>query len=247
MPGTALGAVPLATALSLWSGLPSVFVRVDAAKDHGTSKSIEGVLNTGDRVLLVEDVVTTGGASLTAVDLLVAAGATVAQVVAVVDREQGGREKFVERRGAVRGAVHRHELGLGGNSMSNDLRKLGVITPVRRRRAALEGVLRGHVRPDLEFEDDTSAVMKMENLLLNLVVRGSAPELIEPAPVAASGAGSKLMFTIWVDDVDALAADLTARGLALLNGPIDRPWGVRTVAFADPDGHAWELAQQIGG
>ena len=72
-------------------------VRVDAAKDHGTAKSIEGVLNTGDRVLLVEDVVTTGGASLTAVDLLQNAGATVAQVVAVVDREQGGRERFEER------------------------------------------------------------------------------------------------------------------------------------------------------
>ena len=129
--------------------------------------------------------------------------------------------------------------------MSNDLRTLGVISlfvdDVPRSKAFYADMF----GLALEFEDDTSAVMKMENLLLNLVVRGSAPELIEPAPVAAAGAGSPLMFTIWVDDVDALAADLTARGLALLNGPMDRPWGVRTVAFADPDGHAWELAQQI--
>jgi orotate phosphoribosyltransferase len=114
--GTALGAVPLATALSLWSGLPSVFVRVDAAKDHGTSKSIEGVLNTGDRVLLVEDVVTTGGASLTAVDLLVAAGATVVQVVAVVDREQGGREKFAAQGTPFAALFTATELGLGEGS-----------------------------------------------------------------------------------------------------------------------------------
>ena len=58
-------------------GLAVLFVRVDAAQGHGTSKSIEGLLNTGDRVLLVEDVVTTGGASLTAVELLRAAGARV--------------------------------------------------------------------------------------------------------------------------------------------------------------------------
>jgi len=92
--GTALGAVPLATALSLRTGLPAIFVRVDAAKDHGTSKSIEGELDAGDRVALVEDVVTTGGASLTAVELLRAAGADVAGVIAVVDRQQGGRDMF---------------------------------------------------------------------------------------------------------------------------------------------------------
>lgn len=94
--GTALGAVPLATAVSLETGLPCVFVRVDAAKDHGTSKSIEGKLEARDRVALIEDVVTTGGASLTAVELLQNAGAEVAGVLAVVDREQGGRERFAE-------------------------------------------------------------------------------------------------------------------------------------------------------
>jgi orotate phosphoribosyltransferase len=94
--GTALGAVPLATALSLQTGLPSLFVRVDAAHSYGTGKSVEGVLETGDRVLLVEDVVTTGGASVTAVELLQAAGATVLAVVAVVDREQGGGQRFAD-------------------------------------------------------------------------------------------------------------------------------------------------------
>src|SRR6476620_3077260 len=121
--------------------------------------------------------------------------------------------------------------------MTSLLQKLGVITlfvdDVPRAKAFYTEMF----GLTIEFEDATSAVMKMENLLLNLVVRNSAPELIEPAPVAAPGAGSELMFTIWVDDVDALTAELTSRGLALLNGPLDRPWGVRTVAFADPDGH----------
>jgi catechol 2,3-dioxygenase-like lactoylglutathione lyase family enzyme len=49
-----------------------------------------------------------------------------------------------------------------------------------------------------------------------------------------------------VEDVDGACTELAARGVRLLNGPIDRPWGVRTAAFADPDDHVWELAQQLG-
>src|SRR5919204_3666367 len=59
--GTVLGAVPLVTAVSLASGVPSLIVRT-AAKDYGTARRIEGTLEPGDRVVLVEDVVTTGGA-----------------------------------------------------------------------------------------------------------------------------------------------------------------------------------------
>jgi len=111
--GTALGAVPLATALSLRTGIPAVFVRVDAAKDHGTSKAVEGALNAGERVALVEDVVTTGGASVTAVELLQEAGAEVAVVLAVVDREQGGRERFAETGIQFAALFSVTELGIG--------------------------------------------------------------------------------------------------------------------------------------
>jgi uncharacterized glyoxalase superfamily protein PhnB len=48
-----------------------------------------------------------------------------------------------------------------------------------------------------------------------------------------------------VDDADAVCADLKQRGVTLLNGPMDRSWGVRTAAFADPGGHIWEIAQQL--
>jgi uncharacterized glyoxalase superfamily protein PhnB len=48
-----------------------------------------------------------------------------------------------------------------------------------------------------------------------------------------------------VDDTDAACERLRSRGVELLNGPIDRPWGLRTAAFADPDGHIWEIASKI--
>ena len=55
-------------------------------------------------------------------------------------------------------------------------------------------------------------------------------------------AGARLQFTIQVDDVDAMCAELTERGVELLNGPMDRPWGIRTASFRDPGGHIWEIA-----
>jgi orotate phosphoribosyltransferase len=87
--GTVLGAVPLATALSLRTGIPAVFVRSDA-KAYGTAKAVEGELVEGEQVLLVEDVVTTAGAALEALAALRAAGAIVDRAVAVIDREDGG-------------------------------------------------------------------------------------------------------------------------------------------------------------
>jgi uncharacterized glyoxalase superfamily protein PhnB len=52
--------------------------------------------------------------------------------------------------------------------------------------------------------------------------------------------------TLDVDDVDATLAELAARGVELLNGPLDREWGIRTASFRDPGGHGWEIAQRLG-
>jgi catechol 2,3-dioxygenase-like lactoylglutathione lyase family enzyme len=93
------------------------------------------------------------------------------------------------------------------------------------------------------FEDGGSAVFRFGDTLVNLLVSSAAPELIEPQAVAPQEAGSRAMLTIPVDDVDATCTELMSRGVELLNGPIDRPWGVRTAAFADPDGHVWEIAK----
>ena len=95
----------------------------------------------------------------------------------------------------------------------------------------------------VHYEDDASVVFNFGNTLINLLSTSAAPELIEPAAVAPRDAGSRMQLTITVDDVDALCAQLTARGVELLNGPMDRPWGVRTASFRDPAGHIWEIAR----
>ena len=95
----------------------------------------------------------------------------------------------------------------------------------------------------VDYEDGNSAVFKFGDTLINLLKTTAAPELIKPAKVADQEAGVQIVFTIHVDDVDALCATLTSRGVELLNGPMDRPWGVRTASFADPGGYIWEIAQ----
>ena len=92
------------------------------------------------------------------------------------------------------------------------------------------------------FEDASSAVFTFGDTMVNLLDTGAARELIEPAAVAGRGAGSRLQLTIEVEDVDAMCAELTSRGVQLLNGPMDRPWGIRTASFRDPGGHIWEIA-----
>ncbi len=92
------------------------------------------------------------------------------------------------------------------------------------------------------YEDDASAVFRFENTMINLLKTSAAPELIEPAVVASPDAGSRMQFTIEVDDVDATCKLLAERGVTLLNGPMDRPWGIRTASFQDPAGHIWEIA-----
>jgi catechol 2,3-dioxygenase-like lactoylglutathione lyase family enzyme len=95
------------------------------------------------------------------------------------------------------------------------------------------------------FEDPVSVVLRFHNLMLNVLLASEAPSLVEPMPVGAPGAGVRYMPTIRVDDADAVCADLARRGVALLNGPINRPWGRRTAAFQDPAGNVWEIAQDL--
>ena len=95
------------------------------------------------------------------------------------------------------------------------------------------------------YEDNNSAVIKFENTIVNLLNRSEAHDLIAPATVAGPANGARSQFTIWVDNADAACAVLKQRGVDLLNGPMDREWGMRTAAIADPDGHIWEVAQSL--
>ena len=95
------------------------------------------------------------------------------------------------------------------------------------------------------FSNHDSVVYQMGSACLNVLMKENAPELVDPLPIAPSVAGSRSLLTVTVDDMDAAHAALVARGVTFLNGPITRPWGMHTAAFADPSGHCWELAQKI--
>ena len=91
--GLEMGGIPVATAISLQTGLPCVFVR-KKAKEYGTCKIAEGVDVKGLKVTVIEDVVTTGGAILAGVEALHGRGALVDRVLCVIDREQGACESL---------------------------------------------------------------------------------------------------------------------------------------------------------
>jgi len=92
------------------------------------------------------------------------------------------------------------------------------------------------------FETEDSAVFRFGATLVNLLMMSQASGLVDPAKVAAKDAGVRFQFTIEVADVDAMCSELKKRGVELLNGPMDRPWGIRTASFRDPGGHIWEIA-----
>ncbi len=92
------------------------------------------------------------------------------------------------------------------------------------------------------FQDANSAVFRFGETLINLLDVSQAEGLVGPAPVASPGAGARFQLTLKVDDVDAMCDELRRRGVRLLNGPLDRPWGPRTAAFQDPTGTVWEIA-----
>jgi len=109
--GPELGAVPLAAAAALASGIPFLIVRT-AAKDYATEGLIEGVFEQGERVLVIEDVVTTGGALIAAIEALRAAGLSVERALCVLDREEGGEEGLAELGVRLEPLFRRVDLGM---------------------------------------------------------------------------------------------------------------------------------------
>jgi lactoylglutathione lyase len=129
--------------------------------------------------------------------------------------------------------------------MSEALQSIGAITLFVEDRARAKGFYETVFDVPVLNEDEDSVAFRFEHLIVNLLVEQAAPDLIGPARVATREAGARFQLTIWVDDTDAVCAELASRGVELLNGPTNRDWGVRTAAFADPDGHVWELAGKI--
>jgi orotate phosphoribosyltransferase len=114
--GMAIGADPITAAIITVAGqqgkpLRGFIVRKEA-KTHGKGRDVEGPVQTGDRVVIVEDVVTTGGSSLQAIEKVEAAGLRVQGVLAVIDRLEGGAEAFAARGFSLRTLLTIRDFGI---------------------------------------------------------------------------------------------------------------------------------------
>ena len=129
--------------------------------------------------------------------------------------------------------------------MGESLKSVGAITmfidDTQRSKAFYEQVFGAKA----VYEDENAVAFEFENMVVNMLRVPAAHELIAPAPVGDADAPRRFQLTIWVQDTDAVCEQLAARGVELLNGPMDREWGMRTAAFTDPDGHVWEVAAKI--
>jgi len=114
--GLTLGADPVAYAIAAASfgSAPSLdaFTVRKEAKSHGTRRLIEGNFSPGASVVIVEDVITSGGSALQAIEVVRAEGGRVAGILAVVDREQGGRQRLEAAGYGVRALTTASALGL---------------------------------------------------------------------------------------------------------------------------------------
>jgi len=87
---------------------------------------------------------------------------------------------------------------------------------------------------ELISADDESAVLKLKNVMINLLVAFEAHDLIAPASVAAESIGVRSLLTVNVTDAYAVISDLEQHGVKMINGPVDQPWGRRTVKESPP-------------
>ena len=131
------------------------------------------------------------------------------------------------------------------NDWSEQDKKIGAITLFVEDLAAAKRFYLEVFDLPVYFDDENSAVFRFGDTLINLLDIGQAGDLIEPATVASRDTGSRMQFTMAVEDLNSVCEELTRRGVTLLNGPMDRPWGIRTASFTDPGGHIWEIAQDL--
>lgn len=131
--------------------------------------------------------------------------------------------------------------------MTDDLRSVGAITmfveDVPRAKSFYESVFGATAI----YQDDDAVAFRFGDTVINLLREAAADELISPARVGGRDTPARFQLTIGVNDTDAVCDELRSHGVELLNGPIDRPWGMRTASFTDPDGHIWEVAAKIEG
>ena len=94
-----------------------------------------------------------------------------------------------------------------------------------------------------DFVDAQTANYHFDNVIINLERESGAKEQIGALPVAPQGAGTRVVISTFVGDVDSACAELTERGVEILSGPENTPWGTRRAIFMDPGGHLWKIVQ----
>jgi len=95
-------------------------------------------------------------------------------------------------------------------------------------------------------EGHGTVIFQFDNLFLRLLRREEAEsEMLGQVPVGDAHAGVTVQPAFRVEDTDTLCAELAERGISIVYGPVDRPWGVRSAAFVDPDGHVWQFSSDI--
>jgi lactoylglutathione lyase len=99
---------------------------------------------------------------------------------------------------------------------------------------------------EVVFTDEVSVAFKRDNQDFLLLEFAAAAEMVGEAALGThQGAGHEVLLCADVDDVDSAYKTLMAKGVAFLKAPKDQPWGIRSAYFADPEGHLWELRQQL--
>jgi len=109
--GAELGGIPLVSVTAVAAGKPAVLIR-NQKKEYGTAQQIEGALEKGDRVVILEDIATTGGQVLEAAEQLTRLGATVVKIIAVIDRQEGAREHIEAAGYAFDSLLTKRDLGI---------------------------------------------------------------------------------------------------------------------------------------
>jgi catechol 2,3-dioxygenase-like lactoylglutathione lyase family enzyme len=131
-----------------------------------------------------------------------------------------------------------------GNEMSEWQRKIGAMTlfvgDLDRSKTFYQEVFGLPV----QFEDHDTVMFRFTDMFVFLrqTSAPAGPPAGDVLDEALKGAGQ---FAVIVDDVDAVCTELDKAGVELLSGPTNRDWGMRTVTFADPAGHIWEIAQEV--
>ena len=95
-------------------------------------------------------------------------------------------------------------------------------------------------------EGHGTVIFQFDNLFLRLLRREEAErEMLGQIPIGDARAGTTMQLAFRVVDADTLCRELAERGISIVYGPVDRPWGVRSAAFVDPDGHVWQFSSDI--